>query len=412
MRKKSGFTMLFLAVLLSAAPCLWAEQFVYKHTAGDRYRILSTVHEEGYVNRRLSLRSEILNRIAVEVLEAGGGTGRHRAVFQTAERALRTEPAVRSDGYAEGQSYQWEREYESEFQRDARGYITIDRHFFMPVVRNVPVFPDRNLKVGDSWSAEGHEMHDFRDSFGIPEPYRIPFTANYTFLGEQEWKGRLYPAFSVSYRIFSEPNPVAGKIWPRRILGASDQRVFWDFELGQAAAYTETFRMIFELSDGRTVEYCGTAEAEIVESPRMDKEQAVWDINRDIANLGIADASARVVDEGITISLENVQFQAESAVLLPEERAKLAKISEILRRYPNRDILVGGHTALAGTEAGRMQLSRDRAASVAEYLITQKVRGPERMVVRGYGAEKPLGDNRTEAGRRRNRRVEITILEN
>jgi outer membrane protein OmpA-like peptidoglycan-associated protein len=128
--------------------------------------------------------------------------------------------------------------------------------------------------------------------------------------------------------------------------------------------------------------------------------------------LGIADTAARIVDEGITISLENVQFQAESAELLPPEREKLAKIAGILRRYPDRDILVGGHTALAGTEAGRLQLSQDRAAAVADYLIAVGVRKPERMVVRGYGAEKPLGDNRTEEGRRRNRRVEITILEN
>ncbi|GHV75824.1 hypothetical protein AGMMS49942_06450 [Spirochaetia bacterium] len=195
-------------------------------------------------------------------------------------------------------------------------------------------------------------------------------------------------------------------------MGASDQLVFWDFELGQAAAYTETFRMVFELSDGRTVEYRGTAEAEIVESPLMDKERAARDINREIAEMGMSNVSVRVVDEGITISLEDVQFQADSAELLQSERDKLAKIAEILRRYPDRDILVGGHTALAGTEAGRMQLSRERAASVADYLIGEKVRFPERMVVRGYGAEKPLGDNRTEAGRRRNRRVEITILEN
>jgi outer membrane protein OmpA-like peptidoglycan-associated protein len=282
----------------------------------------------------------------------------------------------------------------------------------MPVVRNVPVFPDRSLQVGDTWSAEGHEMHDFRDSFGIPEPYRIPFTANYTFLGDREWKGKPYPAFSVSYRIFSEPDPVAGKIYPRRILGASDQLVFWDLELGQEAAYTETFRMIFELSDGRTVEYRGTAEAEIVESPHMDKERAVQDINREIAELGIPDVSVRVVDEGIIISLENVQFQANSAELLPSERAKLSQIGAILRRYPDRDILVGGHTALAGTRAGQMQLSRERAAAVADYLIAEQVRGPERMVVRGYGAEKPLENNSTDEGRRRNRRVEITILEN
>ncbi|MDR2079247.1 MAG: OmpA family protein [Treponema sp.] len=412
MRKKSGFFVLFLVILLAAVPGLRAEQFVYNHAVGDKYRILSTVHENVYVNRRLSLRSEILNRIAVEILDTEGGTGRYRAVFQTAERAMRTERASRTDGSAGGQSFQWAREYESEFQRDVQGYITIDRRFYMPVVRNVPVFPDRDIGIGDTWSAEGHEMHDFRDSFGITEPYRIPFTANYTFLGDREWKGELYPAFSVSYRIFSEPNPVAGRIWPRQILGASDQVVFWRLELGQAAAYSETFRMVFELSDGRIVEYSGTAEAEILESPRMDKEEVVRDINRDIANLDIAGTTARIVDEGITISLENVQFQAESAALLPPDREKLAKIAGILRRYPDRDILVGGHTALAGTEAGRLQLSQDRAAAVADYLIAGKVRKPEQMVVRGYGAEKPLGDNRTEEGRRRNRRVEITILEN
>jgi outer membrane protein OmpA-like peptidoglycan-associated protein len=418
---------LFLAALTALAPGLPAETLVYKHAAGDRYRILSTVHEDVYINRKFSLRSEILNRIAVEVLAAKDGVGRHRAVFQTAERArgdalylenaerpgdLMSLEALRTGKTAAGQSFQWTREYESEFERDAQGRLTIDRRFYMPVVRNVPVFPGRVLSTGDTWSAEGHEMHDFRDNFGIPEPYRIPFTANYTFLGDKEWKGKRYPAFSVSYRIFSEPDPVSGKIWPRRIMGASDQVVFWDFDLGQAAAYTETFRMVFELSDGRTVEYRGTAEAEIAESPQLDKEQTAEDIIREIEDLGIPDISVKVVEEGITISLENVQFQANSAELLPEERAKLSKIGEILRRYPNRDILVGGHTALSGTKSGQMRLSRDRAASVADYLIGEQVRGPERMVVRGYGAEKPLGDNRTEEGRRRNRRVEITILEN
>jgi outer membrane protein OmpA-like peptidoglycan-associated protein len=282
----------------------------------------------------------------------------------------------------------------------------------MPVVRNVPVFPDRDLKSGETWSAEGHEMHDFRDSFGITEPYRIPFNANYTFLGEREWQGKMHPAFSVSYRIFSEPEPARGTVWPRRIIGASDQIVFWDSKLGQAVSYTEEFRMVLDLSDGRTIEYRGTAEAEIVEAPKLDKERTAEDINRDIARMGIDDATARVVDGGVTISLENVQFQAESAALLGTEQAKLDKIAEILRRYPDRDILVGGHTALAGNEEGRARLSQERAASVAEYLIGKRVRAPERVVVRGYGAEQPLGDNGTEEGRRKNRRVEITILEN
>jgi outer membrane protein OmpA-like peptidoglycan-associated protein len=389
--------LLFLLVLSS----LGAEQFVYKHKAGDRYRIISTVNEDVYVNRRLSHRAEILNRIAVEVMGLHDGKGRHEAVFQTAEKASEA-----------GRSFQWSREYESQFDRDRLGYLTIDAKYFMPVVRNVPVFPDRELEIGDTWSAEGHEMHDFRDSFGIGEPYRIPFTASYTYLGEREWKGKSCPVFSVTYRISAEPAPAAGRIWPMRILGASDQTVFWDMDLGQAVAYEEYFRMIFELSDGMTVEYRGRAEAEIVEAPSIDKDKIAGEIVDEIKRLDITDTSVRVDDEGITISLENIQFEADSATLRAGEKRKLDKLAEILLRYPDRDILVGGHTALAGTAAMRGKLSLERAAAVADYLLSKNVRSQDRVVVRGYGAEKPLADNSTEEGRRRNRRVEITILEN
>jgi outer membrane protein OmpA-like peptidoglycan-associated protein len=126
----------------------------------------------------------------------------------------------------------------------------------------------------------------------------------------------------------------------------------------------------------------------------------------------IPDVSVRVSEEGIVISLENIQFDPDSAVLRPGERPKLDRIAEILMKYPDRDILVGGHTALAGNAAGRLQLSLERAGAVADYLLGKKVRTPERVVIRGYGAERPVAGNNTEEGMRRNRRVEITILEN
>jgi outer membrane protein OmpA-like peptidoglycan-associated protein len=400
---QKGLFCLIIIGFMVPVPHLWGERFFYKHKTGDKYRILSTVDEEVYVNRRLSHRAEILNRIAVEITDIQNETARHEARFQTAERAQRV---------GGGGSFQWSREYESEFGRDPRGVITIDGKFYMPVVRNVPVFLDQDLAPGDTWSAEGHEMHDFRDSFGINEPYRIPFTAHYTFLGRRQWKGTDYPAFSVSYRIFTEPGAVRGALRPRRILGASDQIVYWDTVLGQAAAYEEVFRMVFELSNGNTVEYRGSAEAELIESPEMDKEKIVREIGDAITRMGITGTSVRIVEEGISISLENIQFQPDSAELLPGEKTKLDQIAGILQKYEDRDILIGGHTALAGGEAERLSLSRERASAVADYLIEKKARAPGRIVVRGYGAEQPLGDNTTEAGRRKNRRVEITILEN
>jgi outer membrane protein OmpA-like peptidoglycan-associated protein len=388
-----------------------AEDFLYKHQKGDRYRILSTVHEDVYNNNKFSHRAEILNRIAVEVTEVSPGNseieekGYHKAVFQTSERAITAANAA-------DRSFQWAREYESEFERDRLGRMIIDKKYYMPVVRDVPVFPGRDIKVGETWTYEGHEMHDFRDGLGIEEPYRIPFTANYTYLGEREWKGKSYPAFSVSYQVLLQPRAVRGKIWPRRIQGESNQMVYWDSDQGQPVAYNETFRYIFEFSNGGKIEYRGSAEAEIIESIRMDKEKMAEEIAEEIDRLGISDVSVRAVDEGITISLDDIQFQPDTAIMLAGEREKLDKIVDILRRYQERDILVGGHTALAGTAAGRQKLSTERAAVVADYLISQKARTADRVVVRGYGAEKPIADNKTEEGRRKNRRVEITILEN
>jgi outer membrane protein OmpA-like peptidoglycan-associated protein len=377
---------------------------VYKHEAGDKFRILSTVEEDVYINRRFDHRSEILNRIASEVSGVNAGLAEHRAVFQTAEKATEADGAAR---------FQWTREYESAFSRDAQGYLTVEPVYFMPMVRNVPVFPDRDLKVGDTWAAEGLETHDFRETFGIPEPYRIPFTAHYTFLGEREWQGRTYPAFSVSYRVFAEPSTASTRFYPVRIMGASDQVVFWDVGLGQPVSYVEHFRMVFELSNGNTIEYNGRAQAEIIEAESMDKKTLAEEIAEELSELGLDDdIFVRETEDGVTLSFENIQFQGDSAALLPDEQAKLDKIGRILLRHKERDILVGGHTALAGTAEGRARLSFERASAVADYLIEKNIRGQDRVVVRGYGAERPLAENTTEAGMKRNRRVEITILEN
>jgi outer membrane protein OmpA-like peptidoglycan-associated protein len=400
---------LLLASLSLLAPEIHAETFAYKQKTGDKYRVLSTVLEDVYINRTFSHRAEIVNRIAVETTAFSDGRAHNKAVFQTGERAV---PMESSPENTARNGYQWQKDYVSEFERDERGRLAIDKRHFMPVVRDVPVFPDRDLAVGDTWAIDGHEMHDFRDSFGIADPYRIPFTAHYTYLGEKEWKGVQYPAFSVSYRIFLEPEAVASNRHPIRIMGASDQIVYWNREKGREVAYTEHFRMIFELSDGNVIEFRGTAEAEVVEAQEMDKERIAAQISRDIEEMDIEGAQVAIVDDGISITLENIQFQPDSAELLDSEKAKLDKIGAILKKYQDRDILIAGHTAYSGSQASMVKLSEERAGVVADYLINGGIRAPDRVVARGYGGTRPIADNSNEAGRIRNRRVEITILEN
>jgi outer membrane protein OmpA-like peptidoglycan-associated protein len=142
----------------------------------------------------------------------------------------------------------------------------------------------------------------------------------------------------------------------------------------------------------------------------MDRGALKAEIEKAVA--GMPNVSVAATDEGVTISIEDVQFEADSARLKAPELAKIARIAELLKRYPDRDILVAGHSAAAGYAAGRKRLSEDRAKAVAESLLTTGARPPERVRVTGYGDERPIADNATETGRARNRRVEITILEN
>jgi outer membrane protein OmpA-like peptidoglycan-associated protein len=122
-------------------------------------------------------------------------------------------------------------------------------------------------------------------------------------------------------------------------------------------------------------------------------------------------ADVPAAGEEITVSLDNIQFLPESTELMEEEKQKLQNIAVILNKYPNRMILVGGHTAMAGSAAGRRRVSTARAQAVADYLIALGCRTQDEITVRGYGAERPLGDPSTKAGRALNRRVEIIRLD-
>jgi outer membrane protein OmpA-like peptidoglycan-associated protein len=382
-----------------------AEEFRFQYAKGDKYRILSTVDERVYVNKTLSHTAEILNKIAVEVTEAENGGGKLSCVFQTSEEAHNGGTEV----------FSWGKTYESVFSRDARGRYTIGKQYFMPIVRDVPVFPEKPLSPGDSWNAPGEEVHDFSSSLGLPEAVRFPVNVNYRYTGTEERDGQTYQVIAISYNVFHQPRyetPPAAAMYPVLIAGSSRQKLLWDSRRGRPQAYEEEFNFVFELSTGDSVEYAGSAHSDIIESTPMSKNSMVEDIRRALEDLGVPDTEVHEDDLGITLRLENIQFPPDSALLIKAEKDKLDRIGEILAKYPERDILVSGHTALAGSRAGRQKLSEDRAASVGSYLIQTGVRTKDRMVYRGLGADVPLADNSTEEGRRKNRRVEITILEN
>jgi outer membrane protein OmpA-like peptidoglycan-associated protein len=377
-----------IAATASASP----ERFAFAYAKGDRFRVLSEVTEDVYLNHRFSHSSEILNRIAFEIADAAPDGSCERPLGESAYIIMES--------------------YDSAYRRDRLGRYAIDDRYYMPVVRNVPVFPDRELSPGDSWTAPGEERHDFRRGFGIADPYAIPFEARYRYEGPSTKDGKDLRLISASYEIFRRPPAPRAYIqgYPVQIAGYSDQKIWWDPAMGQPVAYEESFDFVIDWSDGNTVEYRGTARAKALEAETMDRSALKAEVEKAVE--GMSDVTVAETEEGVTIGLENLQFEADSAVLEPSEAAKLEAIAGLLRRYPDRDILVAGHAAAAGWEAGRQRLSEDRARAVAQRLISLGARESDRVRAVGFGDERPIADNATEEGRARNRRVEITILEN
>jgi outer membrane protein OmpA-like peptidoglycan-associated protein len=183
--------------------------------------------------------------------------------------------------------------------------------------------------------------------------------------------------------------------------------------LGKVTAYTGTDRTSPETQKPEEPAAATIAEAvEVVAAAVIaEREQIAEVIQEELEQHEVTDTTVRVVEEGIVISLNNIQFMPNSVELTEPEKTKLREIAVILSRYPNRKLLVGGHAAMAGNEEGQMQISTERAAAVANFLVGLGVRRREEITVQGYGAQRPLGDNATMEGQAINRRVEITLLD-
>jgi len=102
-------------------------------------------------------------------------------------------------------------------------------------------------------------------------------------------------------------------------------------------------------------------------------------------------------------------FEVDSDRIKPGFRSTLDKISGVVNKYGKTRLTVAGHTDSTGSAAHNQGLSERRAQAVEGYLLSQNVY-PSRLNAVGYGEDQPVAGNETEASRRRNRRVDITII--
>ena len=118
-----------------------------------------------------------------------------------------------------------------------------------------------------------------------------------------------------------------------------------------------------------------------------------------------SDDSIRLIMPG------NITFKTDSADINSSFYSVLNSVAKVLNKYSNSTVMVSGHTDNTGSAEYNLNLSRERANSVASYLQGQGVKS-SRFEVLGLGSSNPIASNDTANGRAQNRRVEIKIIPN
>lgn len=141
-----------------------------------------------------------------------------------------------------------------------------------------------------------------------------------------------------------------------------------------------------------------------------EQERMIAENARLLEELRQRGVDVRDSDRGVVVNLPDVLFASGRSELTPSARSTVQEIAEVIKRAPHRRLSVEGHTDSVGTIEYNHRLSEARANEVANELKTSGI--PDRMVSqRAFGETTPIASNKTEQGRRRNRRVEV-IIEN
>jgi outer membrane protein OmpA-like peptidoglycan-associated protein len=400
MNWKTYFLGMFFFLVFSFS--MAQEIFRFQYGTGQRFHIEGIVDEEVYNNDLLVQRVRIKNIGDLSVTRIEGERAFHEGSFLY----------YQSSGAQE--NFVLEKEYPTRFYRDIYGNYEIEEQYFMPVVRGVPTFPKTALEIGDQWRSKAWEAHDFSKVFGIANPVILPATVSYQYLGNVKINGEKIAKLSINYVInYSlqyQQGTVMGTVLPYRVVGYFNQLYFWNLDRGLPHSYRENFDYIFIMSNGDIREYVGSSRATLTVTEDFSENERVIQSIRSKLQKSIPLVEVTETPQGIVINIGEILFKFDSDELTDNADNDLNNIVEVLSDFPNRKVRIIGHTDSTGPEDYNLSLSMRRAKRTTEELRRRLPKLSRRITYIGMGESKPIASNEIEEGRRRNRRVEIIIL--
>ncbi len=122
------------------------------------------------------------------------------------------------------------------------------------------------------------------------------------------------------------------------------------------------------------------------------------------------DIALQPIELNASFTFRNIQFTSNSYLLPQDAFIELEKLLQVLVENPTLQVVISGHTDNVGKQSDNQILSENRAKTIVDWLINKGI-NTNRLRFKGYGDGQPIGDNKTESGKAKNRRITVTITQ-
>jgi len=246
--------------------------------------------------------------------------------------------------------------------------------------------------------------------------FNIPSTSEYAYYSRGITPDN-EDIFRVKMPIFMSPEPIVvvkGKLIDAKTGKPVGAKIIYEElpsgkEVGVAHSNPETGEYEIHLPGGKLYGFRAEADNHISENKNLDlRDYKKGGVLQD-QNITLTPIEVAAIEPEAKIVLNNIFFEFDKSVLLPESFPELDRIVTLMSQKPTLQVEIAGHADATGPAEYNMGLSHRRASSVADYLIGKGV-AHERINVTFFGETKPIDTNATREGRKRNRRVEFKII--
>ena len=275
----------------------------------------------------------------------------------------------------------------ADFGVTPRGRFIMRKKDYMPNLRHIPSFPEGDVAVGGTWTSNADLVLN-----NFSRPFKLTFPVEYKLSEVKSLKQSRIAVIMYKYVINKNLKGMqVPRDFPLKIYGQNAGIIQWDITQNKPVDIDDMYRIVFFLRDGRRIASMEfrmnmkTTNRLYKPVSDSDKEKAKKEIEKELGKEKGIDVD--VDKRGLVLRMGEVLFDFDSALLRGDTQNTLEKVIGILRKkYPDREIIVEGHTDSIGRQGYNKKLSKERARSVAKYL--KKGMGHDKFSYRGFGAQR------------------------